>query len=467
MAVMQLTELDLTPLTAVSPLDGRYAAKLKPLRSSMSEFGYMRFRVQVEIAWFMALSDAGMPEFKPLSPDARAYLAGLVDGFSPEDAQAIKAFEKTTNHDVKAVEYWIKSKFEGYPELQAATEFVHFACTSEDINNTSHALQLKACREQGLLPGLDAICASLRDMAHQYAAVPMLSRTHGQTASPTTVGKEIANVLARLQKARAQIAAVPLLAKMNGAVGNYNAHLSAAPTIDWEAFSRQVVEAPEPQGLGLTFQPYSIQIEPHDYMAELFDTVARSNTILIDFARDVWGYISLGYFKQKLKEGEIGSSTMPHKVNPIDFENAEGNLGLSNALLRHLSEKLPISRWQRDLTDSTVLRNMGVALGYAVLAHQSLQTGLGKLQLNEERLAEDLDNAWEVLAEPIQTVMRRYGVQGAYEKLKAVTRGKTVKAEDMHALIRILDIPAAEKDRLLTLTPAGYIGMAEALAKRL
>lgn len=467
MAGMQLTELDLTPLTAVSPLDGRYAAKLKPLRSSMSEFGYMRFRVQVEIAWFMALSDAGMPEFKPLSSDARAYLAALVDGFSPEDAQAIKAFEKTTNHDVKAVEYWIKSKFEGYPELQAATEFVHFSCTSEDINNTSHTLQLKACREQVLLPGLDAICASLRDMAHQYAAVPMLSRTHGQTASPTTVGKEIANVLVRLQKARVQIAAVPLLAKMNGAVGNYNAHLSAAPTIDWEAFSRQVVEAPEPQGLGLTFQPYSIQIEPHDYMAELFDAVARSNTILIDFARDVWGYISLGYFKQKLKEGEIGSSTMPHKVNPIDFENAEGNLGLSNALLRHLSEKLPISRWQRDLTDSTVLRNMGVALGYAVLAHQSLQTGLGKLQLNEERLAEDLDNAWEVLAEPIQTVMRRYGVQGAYEKLKAVTRGKTVQAVDLHALIRGLEIPEAEKQRLLALTPASYIGMAEALAKRL
>ncbi len=463
---MQNTELDLTPLTAVSPLDGRYAAKLKPLRSSMSEFGYMRFRVQVEIAWFMALSDAGMPEFKPLSPDARAYLAGLVEGFSPEDAQAIKAFEKTTNHDVKAVEYWIKSKFEGRPELQAATEFVHFACTSEDINNTSHALQLKACREQVVLPGLDAICASLRSMAHQYAAVPMLSRTHGQTASPTTVGKEIANVLVRLQKAREQIAAVPLLAKMNGAVGNYNAHLSAAPDMDWEAFSKKVIETPEPQGLGLTFQPYSIQIEPHDYMAQLFDAVARSNTILIDFARDVWGYISLGYFKQKLKEGEIGSSTMPHKVNPIDFENAEGNLGLSNALLRHLSEKLPISRWQRDLTDSTVLRNMGVALGYAVLAHQSLQTGLGKLQLNEERLAEDLDNAWEVLAEPIQTVMRRYGVQGAYEKLKAVTRGKTVKAEDMHALIRALEIPEAEKQRLLALTPAGYVGMAAELAKR-
>ena len=368
MAGMQSTELDLTPLTAVSPLDGRYAAKLKPLRSSMSEFGYMRFRVQVEIAWFMALSDAGMSEFAPLSPNARSYLAELVKGFSPEDARAIKAFEKTTNHDVKAVEYWIKSKFEGRPELQAAAEFVHFACTSEDINNTSHALQLKACREQAVLPGLDGLCASLRNMAQQYAAVPMLSRTHGQTASPTTVGKEMANVLVRLQKAREQIAAVPLLAKMNGAVGNYNAHLSAAPDMDWEAFSKQVIETPEPQGLGLTFQPYSIQIEPHDYMAQLFDAVARSNTILIDLARDVWGYISLGYFKQKLKEGEIGSSTMPHKVNPIDFENAEGNLGLSNALLRHLSEKLPISRWQRDLTDSTVLRNIGVALGYAALA---------------------------------------------------------------------------------------------------
>ena len=350
--------------------------------------------------------------------------------------------------------------------MQNAAEFVHFACTSEDINNTSHALQLKACREQTVLPGLDAICASLRVMAQQYAAIPMLSRTHGQTASPTTVGKEMANVLVRLQKARDQIAAVPLLAKMNGAVGRYNAHLSASPEIDWEAFSRRVVEAPEPMGLGLTFQPYSIQIEPHDYMAELFDAVARSNTILIDLARDVWGYISLGYFKQRLKEGEIGSSTMPHKVNPIDFENAEGNLGLSNALLRHLSEKLPISRWQRDLTDSTVLRNMGVALGHAVLAYQSLQTGLAKLQLNEERLAEDLDSAWEVLAEPIQTVMRRYGVPGADERLKEVTRGKCVRATDLHALIEGLDIPQEAKDRLLALTPAGYTGMAEALARR-
>ena len=463
---MQHTESEWTPLTAVSPLDGRYAGKLKPLRCSMSEFGYMRFRVQVEVAWFMALSDAGMAQFKPLTPGARMFLMDLVKGFSVDDARAIKQIEKTTNHDVKAVEYWIRGKFDGRTELQNAAEFVHFACTSEDINNTSHALQLKACREQTVLPGLDTICASLRVMAQQYAAIPMLSRTHGQTASPTTVGKEMANVLVRLQKARDQIAAVPLLAKMNGAVGNYNAHLSAAPEIDWEAFSRRVVEAPEPMGLGLTFQPYSIQIEPHDYMADLFDAVARSNTILIDLARDVWGYISLGYFKQRLKEGEIGSSTMPHKVNPIDFENAEGNLGLSNALLRHLSEKLPISRWQRDLTDSTVLRNMGVALGHAVLAYQSLQTGLAKLQLNEERLAEDLDSAWEVLAEPIQTVMRRYGVPGAYEKLKEVTREKRVRATDLHALIEGLDIPQEAKDRLLALTPAGYTGMAEALARR-
>ncbi len=463
---MQTLTLDLTPVSAVSPLDGRYSNKLKPLRASMSEYGYMRARVQVEVAWFIALSDAGMEQFKPLSAASRSYMHGLVQNFSMDDALAIKEIEKTTNHDVKAVEYWIKSKFEGHTELQQASEFVHFACTSEDINNTSHALQLKACRNEVLLPGLDGICATLRSLAHQFAEVPMLSRTHGQTASPTTVGKEFANVLVRLEKTRQAIANVPLMAKMNGAVGNYNAHLSAAPNMDWEAFSRNVVESAEPAGLGLTFQPYSIQIEPHDYMAELFDAVARSNTILIDFARDVWGYISLGYFKQKLKEGEIGSSTMPHKVNPIDFENAEGNLGLSNALLRHLSEKLPISRWQRDLTDSTVLRNMGVALGYAILAHQSLATGLGKLELNEERLAEDLDNAWEVLAEPIQTVMRRYGVQGAYEKLKAVTRGKTVRAQDLAALIQGLEIPAAEKERLLAMTPASYIGKAVELARR-
>ena len=461
-----MQSLDLTPVTAVSPLDGRYAAKLRPLRTSMSEYGYMRARVQVEVAWFIALSDAGMEQFKPLTAGARKYLLDLVKDFSVEDARAIKEIEKTTNHDVKAVEYWIKGKFDGRPELESASEFVHFACTSEDINNTSHALQLKACRDQVLLPGLDAICDTLRGMAQKFADVPMLSRTHGQTASPTTVGKEIANVLVRLDKTRQAIAGVPLMAKMNGAVGNYNAHLSAAPDLDWEAFSKNVVETPEPLGLGLTFQPYSIQIEPHDYMAELFDAVARSNTILIDFSRDVWGYISMGYFKQKLKEGEIGSSTMPHKVNPIDFENAEGNLGLANALLRHLSDKLPISRWQRDLTDSTVLRNMGVALGYAILAHQSLQTGLGKLQLNEERLAEHLDHAWEELAEPIQTVMRRYGVQGAYEKLKEVTRGKTVQAADLHGLIRGLEIPESEKERLLAMTPASYVGKAAELARR-
>ena len=453
-------------ISALSPLDGRYSAKLAALRPLMSEQGFMHRRVQVEIAWFIALSDAGLDEFKPLSAQARSTLLGLVQNFSEADALAIKDFEKTTNHDVKAVEYWIKSKFDGQPELLAAKEFVHFACTSEDINNTSHGLQLKALRTTVLLPALDGICAKLREMAHAFADVPMLARTHGQTASPTTVGKEVANVLVRLEKARARIASVELMAKMNGAVGNYNAHLSAWPDVDWEAFSRQVIETPEPLGLGLTFQPYSIQIEPHDYMAELFDAVARANTILIDWSRDVWGYISLGYFKQRLKAGEIGSSTMPHKVNPIDFENAEGNLGLANALLRHLSEKLPISRWQRDLTDSTVLRNMGVALGYAVLAYSSLMTGLNKLELNREALDADLDQAWEVLAEPIQTVMRRYGVQGAYEALKEATRGKTVAAQDLHALIRSLAIPDAEKDRLLAMTPASYVGKAVALARQ-
>ena len=456
----------LSSISALSPLDGRYAARLAPLRPLMSEQGYMHRRVQVEICWFIALSDAGFSEFKPLTPGARTYLLGLVKNFSEADALAIKEIEKTTNHDVKAVEYWIKSKFEARPELKSASEFVHFACTSEDINNTSHALQLKAGRDQVILPALDALIAKLREMAHAHAAVPMLSRTHGQTASPTTVGKEIANVVVRLAAARAKIAAVKLLGKMNGAVGNYNAHLSAWPDFDWEAFSRKVVESPEPLGLGLTFQPYSIQIEPHDYMAELFDAVARANTILIDWSRDIWGYISLGYFRQRLKDGEIGSSTMPHKVNPIDFENAEGNLGISNALLRHLSEKLPVSRWQRDLTDSTVLRNMGVALGYASLAYHSTGIGLGKLELNRETLARDLDHAWEVLAEPIQTVMRRFGLQGAYEKLKDVTRGKTVRPEDLHALIGSLAIPQPEKDRLLAMTPGSYTGKAAELAMR-
>jgi len=466
--------MSLTHVSALSPLDGRYAAKLAPLRPLMSELGYMRRRVQVEIAWFVHLSDAGFTEFKPLSSGARTYLQKLVKNFSEADANAIKDIEKTTNHDVKAVEYWIKEKFESRPELQRAGEFVHFACTSEDINNTSHALQLRAARNIVLLPTLDRLLLKLRQMAGAYADVPMLSRTHGQTASPTTVGKEIANVVMRLQTACDRIAAVRILAKMNGAVGNYNAHLSAWPDFDWEAFSKRVVETPEPSaesgvrpwGLGLQFQPFSIQIEPHDYMAELFDAVARANTILIDWSRDVWGYVSLGYFKQKLREGEVGSSTMPHKVNPIDFENAEGNLGLSNALLRHLSEKLPISRWQRDLSDSTVLRNMGVALGYALLAYESLATGMGKLELNKRAIAADLDAAWEVLAEPIQTVMRRYGLPQPYEQLKKFTRGAPMTRELMQGFIAKLEIPQADKDRLLALTPATYTGMAAELARR-
>ena len=462
----------MTQVTALSPLDGRYAAKLATLRPLMSEQGYMHRRVQVELAWFAALSDAGFAEFTPLSAEARKYLVALVTHFSTEDALAIKEIEKKTNHDVKAVEYWIKDKFKACAnatvkkELEHSAEFVHFACTSEDINNTSHALQLQASREQVVLPMLDTIITKLRDMAHAYADIPMLSRTHGQTASPTTVGKEIANVVMRLRAGRERIAKVSILAKMNGAVGNYNAHLSAWPDFDWEAFSQRVVETPAPVGLGLGFQPYSIQIEPHDYMAELFDAIARTNTILIDWSRDVWGYVSLGYFKQSLKAGEIGSSTMPHKVNPIDFENAEGNLGLANALLKHLSEKLPISRWQRDLTDSTVLRNMGVALGYSVLAYQSLGVGLNKLEINHDALAADLDAAWEVLAEPIQTVMRRYGVEQAYEQLKEATRGKSVTPEALHSLVRSLPIPPAEIERLLAMTPASYIGKAAELARR-
>ena len=453
-------------ISALSPLDGRYAAKLATLRPLTSELGYMHRRVQVEVAWFISLSDAGFAEFKPLSPGARTYLLGLVKNFSETDGDAIKTIEKTTNHDVKAVEYWIKSKFEARPELKNASEFVHFACTSEDINNTSHGLQLRSSRDVVVLPALDRIVLKLREMAHAYADVPMLSRTHGQTASPTTVGKEIANVVVRLQTAIDRIAGVKILAKMNGAVGNYNAHLSAWPDFDWEAFSKKVIETPEPLGLGLTFQPYSIQIEPHDYMAELFDAVARTNTILIDWSRDVWGYVSLGYFKQRLKDGEVGSSTMPHKVNPIDFENAEGNLGLANALLRHLSEKLPVSRWQRDLTDSTVLRNMGVALGYAVLAYNSLLTGLNKLEINEAAIANDLDASWEVLAEPIQTVMRRFGLPQPYEQLKKFTRGEAMTKELMRGFIEGLAIPQAEKDRLLSMTPGSYTGKASELAKR-
>lgn len=455
--------MNLSALTALSPLDGRYAPKVAPLRALLSEFGLMHRRVQVEVEWFIALSDAGFAEFKPLSEAGRGLLRGLVTRFSEADAQAIKDIEKTTNHDVKAVEYWLKSRFDNTPELKAAGEFVHFACTSEDINNTSHGLMLKAARQEVLLPTLDKIIATLSTLAKDLADVPMLARTHGQTASPTTVGKEVANVVARLANARKRIDSVELLAKMNGAVGNYNAHLSAYPDFDWEAFSRKVIE----KQLGLAFNPYTIQIEPHDYMAELFDAITRTNTILIDWSRDVWGYISLGYFKQRTKEGEIGSSTMPHKVNPIDFENAEGNFGLANALLTHLSQKLPISRFQRDLTDSTVLRNMGVAIGYALLGYDSLLRGLSKLEVNRDALAADLDNAWEVLAEPIQTVMRRYKLPNPYERLKELTRGKTITREAIQQFIGTLEIPEAEKTRLLAMTPGSYTGIGAALAKRI
>ncbi len=455
--------MNLSALSALSPLDGRYAPKVAALRPLLSEYGLMHRRVQVEVEWFIALSDAGFDEFKPLSEAARGLLRGLVLRFSEADAQAIKDIERTTNHDVKAVEYWLKARFEAMAELKAAAEFVHFACTSEDINNTSHGLMLRAARDEVMLPALDKVTARLTTMAHALAAVPMLARTHGQTASPTTVGKEIANVVARLTHARARIQDVKLLAKMNGAVGNYNAHLAAYPDFDWEAVARRVVE----KQLGLTFNPYTIQIEPHDCMAELFDALTRTNTILIDWSRDVWAYVSLGYFKQRTKEGEIGSSTMPHKVNPIDFENAEGNFGLANALLTHLSQKLPISRMQRDLTDSTVLRNMGVALGYALLGYDALLRGLEKLEINEAALAADLDNAWEVLAEPIQTVMRRYQLPNPYERLKELTRGKTITREAIAAFIQTLEIPAAERERLLAMTPGSYTGQAAALARRI
>jgi adenylosuccinate lyase len=452
-----------SPLMSLSPLDGRYAAKLNPLRPLLSEYGLMHRRVQVEVEWFIALSDAGMPEFPPLAAAARERSRDWVQTFSEADAQAIKDIERTTNHDVKAVEYWLKARMQGDTLLEPWREFVHFACTSEDINNTSHALMLKSAREQVLLPALDALVATMTSMAHALADVAMVSRTHGQTASPTTLGKEIANVVARLSRARERMAQVQPLAKMNGAVGNYNAHLAAWPSFDWEAFSRRVVE----QQLGLQFNPYTIQIEPHDWMAELFDAVARANTILIDWSRDAWGYIGLGYFTQRLKAGEVGSSTMPHKVNPIDFENAEGNFGLANALLNHLSQKLPISRWQRDLTDSTVLRNMGVALGHALLGYDSLQRGLGKLEVNRAAIAADLDRAWEVLAEAVQTVMRRHGLPEPYEQLKALTRGKAIDGPAMAAFIESLALPAAEKARLRAMTPSNYTGLAATLAKRL
>lgn len=448
-------------LSALSPLDGRYASKTDLLRPILSEAGFMHHRVKVEISWLQALSQAGFAEIKPFSAEASALLDKMAADFSEADAARIKAIEAVTNHDVKAVEYWLKEQVADVPELVAASEFIHFACTSEDINNTSHGMMLKAARDGVMLPALNGLVAKLTQIAHDNADVPMLSRTHGQTASPTTLGKEFANVVARLRRAVQRIEQVEILGKMNGAVGNYNAHLSAYPGFDWPAFSQAVIE----QRLGLVFNPYTIQIEPHDYMAELFDAFARANTILLDLNRDIWTYVSLGYFKQKLKAGEIGSSTMPHKVNPIDFENSEGNLGLANAVLKHLSEKLPVSRMQRDLTDSTVLRNIGVGLGYTLLAYDSCLRGLNKLEVNHARLAQDLDATWEVLAEPVQTVMRRYGIENPYEQLKELTRGKGISKEALQTFVNGLAIPQDAKDVLLTMTPGNYIGIAAQLAK--
>jgi adenylosuccinate lyase len=449
-------------LEALSPLDGRYAAKVHALRPLLSESAFVRHRIQVEIEWLVALSDLGLPELPPFSAHARERLRGIVQTFGATQATRVKAIEAVTNHDVKAVEYFLKECVQGDAELEAASEFIHFACTSEDINNTSHALMFRAARDDVMLPALDAIVATLRSMAHTHAYRPMLSRTHGQPATPSTLGKEIANVVARLKHARERLAAVKPRAKMNGAVGNFNAHLSAYPEVDWEGFARGVVE----RALGLEFNPWTIQIEPHDWMAELFDAMAGVNTILLDLDRDIWGYVSLGYFKQRLKAGEIGSSTMPHKVNPIDFENSEGNLGMANALLRHLSDKLPVSRWQRDLTDSTVLRNVGVAFGHTLLAWDACLRGLGKLEVDELRLAQDLDACWEVLAEPIQTVMRRYGVPNPYEQLKELTRGKGISAEALANFVDALPIPPSERERLRGMTPASYIGKAAELALR-
>ena len=449
-------------LTAISPLDGRYQRKVSSLSDAFSEYALTRERVRVEFAWLKSLADhPDIDELPPLSASAIQFLDDSVTHFSVDDAAAVKAIEATTNHDVKAVEYWIKEKFKARPELAAHGEFVHFACTSEDINNVSHALMLRRGVHGVLLPQLDALIAGLVNIAINTAEMPMLSRTHGQAATPTTMGKEIALFVDRLRHARIKISEVPLRAKMNGAVGNYNAHLAAYPHVDWPAVSKQTIES-----LGLTWQPMSAQIEPHDYMAELFDALARINTILIDFCRDTWGYISLGFFKQRVKDGEVGSSTMPHKVNPIDFENAEGNFGLANALLRHLAEKLPISRWQRDLTDSTVLRNMGVAVGYSLLGVSSTMQGVGKLEVNADAMLADLNGNWEVLAEPVQTVMRRYGVEGAYEQLKALTRGQRITPDAMSAFIATLPIPAEARAQLAALTPARYTGLAAQLTKK-
>ncbi len=455
--------MSLTTLNALSPLDGRYQTKLDALRPFFSEYALIKHRAWVEIEWLKALSAAKeLTEIAPFSADTIKELDDAVAEFSKEDAAQVKAIESRTNHDVKALEYWLKEKFIGNHEIKAASEFIHFACTSEDINNLSHALMLKEARDEVMLPFLNDVITRLNELATEFADQPMLSRTHGQTASPTTMGKELANVAYRLKRQLQQINQNEILGKINGAVGNFNAHLSAYPDFDWELFAKRFVES-----LGLTYNPMTIQIEPHDYMAELYDALARTNTILIDLNRDIWGYISVGYFKQKVKAGEIGSSTMPHKVNPIDFENSEGNLGIANAVLRHLAEKLPISRWQRDLTDSTVLRNMGVGFGYTLLGYDSCLRGLNKLEINSAKLAEDLDNSWEVLAEPIQTVMRRYGLENPYEQLKELTRGKGgINKESLHTFIEMLKIPAEAKQFLLALTPANYTGKAAELAKR-
>ena len=455
--------MQLTSLTAVSPVDGRYGRRTTALRPIFTEYGLIRNRVLVEVRWLQRLAaHPSIAEVAPFSETANAALNKLAEDFQLEHAERVKEFERTTNHDVKAVEYLLKEQAQKLPELQKVTEFIHFACTSEDINNLSHALMLREGRDDVLLPLMRKLAQSLRELSVEFADVPMLSRTHGQPASPTTLGKEFANVVYRLERQIEQVAAIPLLGKINGAVGNYNAHLSAYPDIDWEANAKEFIEG----DLGLTFNPYTTQIEPHDYIAELFDAVARFNTILIDFDRDVWGYISLGYFKQKTVEGEIGSSTMPHKVNPIDFENSEGNLGIANAIFQHLASKLPISRWQRDLTDSTVLRNLGVGMAHSVIAYEATLKGVGKLEVNPQKIAEDLDNCWEVLAEPVQTVMRRYGIENPYEKLKDLTRGKGISAEALQVFIETLDLPEEAKVQLRALTPANYIGNAVAQAKR-
>ncbi|SFI35226.1 adenylosuccinate lyase [Nitrosomonas sp. Nm34] len=456
--------MSFSPIVALSPLDGRYHSKVADLRPYFSEFALIHYRVRVEIEWLKALSnEPALPEVPAFSAATIQQLNHLADNFSITDAEAVKAIEARINHDVKAVEYWLKEALAENAEVSRVTEFIHFACTSEDINNLSYGMMLQASRNQVMLPMLKKIIDSLTHLAHQLADAPMLARTHGQPATPTTMGKEIANVVYRLQRGYKQLASVSILGKINGAVGNYNAHTIAYPMLDWEKFARAFVEK-----LGLVFNPYSTQIEPHDTIAELFDAYARINTILLDMDRDIWGYISLGYFRQKTKEGEVGSSTMPHKVNPIDFENSEGNLGMANALFRHLSDKLPVSRWQRDLSDSTVLRNMGVALGYTLLAYDSCTKGLSKLEVNHTRLQQDLQDAWEVLAEPIQTVMRRYGIANPYEQLKALTRGKAgITQETLRQFIDNLDIPSIDKQRLLELTPQSYTGLATPLAARI